>query len=192
MERKIEKKYDQGTYNAEFVSKIPPLGEDRKTQIVFDLPPEKVAAIGGQTLALFLAEIMEPLSKKFGDEVWEIAGKAMYEIGRNRAQTMAKAMKVEDLKDARCLGRIMDMEDHGCGIRGEWVETGKKKAVKHEYDCPMAEPIKKSPKVCSVLMEAMERGTFDGLGVKLKNPVILTKIIPNGDAYCEVKVELAD
>lgn len=192
MKRRVEKKFDRGTYTAEFVEKMIPLGDDRKTQIVFDLPPDKVAAIGGQTLAIFLAEIMEPLSKKFGDEVWEIAGKAMYEIGRKRAQTMAKAMKIDDLKDARCLGRIMDMEDHGCGIRGEWVETGKRRSVKHEYECPMAEPIKKCPKVCSVLMEAMERGTFDGLGVKLKNRVILTKNIPEGDPYCEVMLELAD
>jgi len=192
MGRSVEKKFDQGIYSAEFVGKMEPLGEDRKTQFVLDLPPQKVAAIGGQTLALFLAEIMEPLSKRFGDEVWKIGAKAMYEIGRKRAQIMAKTMKIDDLKDARCLGRIMDMEDHGCGIRGEWVETGKKRAVKHEYDCPMAEPIKKCPKVCSILLEAMERGTFDGLGVKLKNPVSLTKIIPEGDAYCEVLVELPD
>jgi len=78
------------------------------------------------------------------------------------------------------------------GIKGEWVEWGKKKAVKHEYECPLAQPCIKSPEICSILLEAMEQGTFDALGVKLKNPVVLTKIIPAGDPYCEVTLELAD
>jgi hypothetical protein len=38
----------------------------------------------------------------------------------------------------------------------------------------------------------MEQGTFDALGVKLKNSVVLTKTIPDGDPYCEVTLELDD
>jgi predicted ArsR family transcriptional regulator len=192
MSRKVEKRFERGTYRAEFIEKIEPLGKDRKTQFVPDAPPDKIASLGGRTLGIFLSEIMNAISKEFGDEVWDVASKVMYEIGRQRAETMVRAMKIEDLKDARCLGRIMDLEDNNSGIKGEWVETGKKRAVKHEYECPLAEPCRRSPKVCSHLLEAMERGTFDALGVKLKGPVVLTKTMPDGDPYCQVTVELAD
>jgi predicted ArsR family transcriptional regulator len=192
MERKVEKSFEHGTYKAEFVEEMNLLGHDRKTQFVPDAPPDKVASLGGRTLGIFLSNVMSALSKKFGEEVWEIARKEMYEIGRQRAATMVRTMKVDDFKDARCLGRIMDLEDNNSGIKGEWVEWGKKKAVKHEYECPLAQPCIKSPEICSILLEAMEQGTFDALGVKLMNPVVLTKIIPAGDPYCEVTLELAD
>lgn len=192
MARKVEKKFEEGSYKAEFVEEMKPLGADRKTQFVPDAPPDRMASLGGRTMGIFLSNIMNALSERFGEEVWEIARKEMYEVGRQRAATMVRTMKINDLNDARCLGRIMDLEDNNSGIKGEWVETGKNKAVKHEYECPLAEPCKKSPKVCSVLLEAMEQGTFDALGVKLKNPVVLTRIIPEGETYCEVKVELAD
>lgn len=192
MSRKVERKYDQGTYKAEFVKQMEPLAKDRQTQFVPDAPPDKMAFLGGRTLGIFLSSIMNSLSERFGEEVWEVARKAMYEVGRQRAETMVRTMKIDDLKDARCLGRIMDLEDNNSGIKGGWVETGRKKAIKHEYECPLGEPCKKSPKVCSVLLEAMEQGTFDALGVTLKNPIILTKLIPDGDPYCEVTLELAD
>jgi predicted ArsR family transcriptional regulator len=192
MVRKVEKKFEHGTYKASFVKEIGPLAEDRETQFVPDAPPDKMASLGARTLGIFLSEIMNALSEKFGEEVWEVARKAMYEVGRQRAETMARTMKIDDLKDARCLGRIMDLEDNNSGIKGGWVETGRKKAVKHEYQCPIADPCKKSPKVCSVLLEAMEQGTFDALGITLKNPIVLTKLIPDGDPYCEVTLELAD
>jgi predicted ArsR family transcriptional regulator len=192
MGRKVEKRFERGTYSAEFVEKMEPLGKDRKTQFVPDAPPDKMASLGGRTLAIFLSEIMNAISKEFGDEVWDVASKAMYAIGRKRAETMLRTMEMDDLEDARCLGRIMDLEDNNSGIKGEWVETGKKRAVKHEYECPLAEACKRSPKVCGVLLEAMERGTFDALGVKLKGTVVLTKTMPDGDPYCEVTVELAD
>lgn len=192
MSKKVERKYDQGTYKAEFVKHMEPLAKDRQTQFVPDAPPDKMALLGGRTLGIFLSTIMNSLSERFGEEVWEVARKAMYEVGRQRAETMVRTMKIDDLKDARCLGRIMDLEDNNSGIKGGWVETGRKKAIKHEYECPLADPCKKSPKVCSVLLEAMEQGTFDALGVALKNPIILTKLIPEGDPYCEVTLELAD
>ena len=192
MSKKVERKYDQGTYKAEFVRQMKPLVKDRQTQFVPDAPPDKMAFLGGKTLGIFLSTIMNSLSERFGEEVWEVARKAMYEVGRQRAETMVRTMKIDDLKDARCLGRIMDLEDNNSGIKGGWVETGRKKAIKHEYECPLAEPCKKSPKVCSVLLEAMEQGTFDALGVSLENPIILTKLLPHGDPYCEVTLELAD
>ena len=190
MGRKIEEKYELGTYTAEFLEEMKPLGEDRKTQFLPDSTSETMVRLGGRTLGTFLANIMCPLAEKFGDEVWEIVRKAMYEIGRQRAATMVRTMKIDDLKDARCIGRIMDLEDNNSGIRGEWVEFGKKRAVKHEYKCPLDTPCKKCSKVCSVLLEAMEQGTMDSLGIKLKNPILLTKTLPAGDPYCEVVIEL--
>jgi predicted ArsR family transcriptional regulator len=192
MDRKVQKKFEHGLYRAEFVDAMAPLGEDRQTQFIPYALPEKVASLGGRTLGIFLSEIMNTLAERFGEEVWEIARKTMYEVGRQRAATLVRTMKIQDLADARCLGRIMDLEDNNSGIKGEWVETGKKRAVKREYECPLAHPCKKSPKVCSELLEAMEQGTFDALGVKRKNLVLLTKIMPRGDPYCEVTIELAE
>lgn len=191
MGRKVEQKYKHGTYSAELVDEILPLGEDRKTLFLPDAGLDKMVALGGRTLGIFLASIMCPLAEKYGDGVWEVARKEMYQVGRERAASLARTMKIDNLKDARCLGRVMDLEDNNSGIKGEWVETGKKKAVKHEYECPLARPCEKCPQVCSILLEALEQGTFDALGVKLKRP-ILTKIIPLGDPYCEVVIEIED
>ena len=191
MNRKVEQKYEHGTYTAEFVEEVPPLGEDRKTQFLPDAGAAKMAALGGVTLGLFLANLMKAMAEKFGDEVWEVAKKVGYEIGRQRAATIVRTMKINDLQDARCLGRIMDLEDNNSGIRGGWVETGKRRAVKREHECSIAKPCQTCPEVCSVILEAMEQGTFDALGVKVKTP-ILTKLIPLGDPYCEVTLELEE
>ena len=191
MGRRVEKQYKFGTYTAEFSEEMPPLGSDRKTQFLPDARPEKMAALGGITLGIFLANLMKSMVEYFGEEVWEVAERLGYEIGRQRAATMIRTMEINDFSDARYLGRIMDLEDNNSGIRGEWVETGKKRSVKHEYECPIARPCKTCPEVCSVLLESMERGTFDALGVKIKKPV-LNKIMPMGDPYCEVRIELEE
>jgi len=192
MARRVEKKYQHGTHIAEFVEEIPPLGEDRKTIFLPDTDIDKAIALGGRTLGIMLASIVQPLADKFGDEVWEVAKQAMYQVGRRRAASLARLMKINDLKDARCLGRIMDIEDNNSGVKGEWVETGKRKAVKREYECPLVCPqLEQCPQVCSILLEAMEEGTFDELGVKVKKPLI-TKVIASGDPYCEVAVELEE
>jgi len=131
MSRKVEKNFNEGTYKAEFVEEMRPLGEDRQTQFIPDAPPDKIASVGGKTLGIFLSNIMNALSERFGDEVWEVAKRAMYEVGRQRAATMVRLMKIDDLKYARCLGMIMDLEDNNSGIKGQWIETGKKPSVKH-------------------------------------------------------------
>lgn len=192
MNQKVERKSDRGTYKAEFLEQMKPLGDDRQTQFIPDTPPDKIASLAGRTLGIFLSSIMNALSRRFGEEVWEVAKKAMYEVGRQRAATMVRIMKIDDLKDARCLGRIMDLEDNNSGIKGEWIETGRKRAVKREYECPLALPCQENPKICSVLLEALEQGTFDAMGVKLKGPKVLTKIMPAGDPYCQVTLELED
>jgi len=190
MGRRIEGKYEYGTNIAEFVDKMEPLGEDRKTIFLPDTPPEKLVELGGATLGIFLAKIMSALEAKFGEEVWEVAKKAAYDIGCSRAAGMARVMKI-DPTDARSLGRIHDMENNGMGIKCEWTETGRRRAVGRIFSCPLAKPAKESPKICSTILEAMERGTFDALGVKMKKP-ILTKLMPLGDPYCEVTDELEE
>jgi len=108
MARRVERKYEHGTHVAEYVSEIPPLGEDRKTIFLPDTDVDRMVELGGRTLGIFLTEILSPLGERFGDEVWEIAKKAMYEVGRRRAASLVRIMKINDLSDARCLGRIMD------------------------------------------------------------------------------------
>ncbi len=191
MATRLERKYEQGTHIAEYVDEVPPLGEDRKTIFLPETDVFKMVELGGRTLGIFLTEVLAPLAEKYGDDVWEIGRKAMYEVGQRRAPTMQRRMKIDDLSDARCLGRIMDLEDNNAGVRGEWVEYGKKRAVKHEYECPQAKPYERCPKICTVLLEAMEQGTFAALGVKVKTPII-TKVLPEGAPYCEVVVELED
>ncbi len=132
MSQRVERKFEHGTYKAEFLDEMKPLGEDRQTQFIPDTPPDKIASLAGRTLGIFLSSIMNTLSRRFGEEVWEVAKKAMYEVGRQRAATMVEIMKIDDLKDARCLGRIMDLEDNNSGMKGQWIETGKKRAVKRE------------------------------------------------------------
>jgi len=189
MARRLEREYEHGTHVAEYVDEVLPLGEDRKTIYLPDSNIDKMVELGGRTLGIFLAEIMTSLAERFGEEVWEVARRAMYEVGRRRAASLVRTMKITDLQDARCLGRIMDIEDNNSGVRGEWVETGKKRAVKHEYECSQARAYEKCPKICTELLEAMEEGTFDTLGVKVKKPVI-TQVLPEGAPYCEVVVEL--
>ena len=191
MSRRLEKKYKHGTHIAEYVDEVPPLGEDRKTIFLPDTDIEKAVYLGGRTLGILLTSAIRPLIDRFGDEVIEIVKKEMYEVGRRRAASLARLMKIDDIHDARCLGRIMDIEDNNSGVKGEWVETGRKRAVKHEYECSQAKPYEQCPEICSVLLEAMEEGTFDALGARVKKPLI-TKVLPAGDPYCEVIVELEE
>lgn len=191
MARRLERKYEQGTHVAEYVDEVPPLGEDRKTIYLPDTDIDTMVELGGRTLGIFLTGIMMSLADRFGEDVWEVAKKAMYEVGQRRAGSLVRTMKINDLNDARCLGRIMDIEDNNSGVRGEWVETEKQRAVKHEYECSQARAYEKCPRICSDLLEAMEEGTFDALGVKVKKPLI-TRLLPEGAPCCEVVVELED
>ena len=42
------------------------------------------------------------------------------------------------------------------------------------------------------MMNAMEAGTFEALGIKLKPGFFSGKILPDGAPYCEAVIELAD
>jgi len=72
------------------------------------------------------------------------------------------------------------------------VEYGKKRAVKREYYCPQARWYTDCPEVCTRMMGAMEAGTFEALGIKLKPGFFSGKILPDGAPYCEAVIELAD
>ena len=98
-------------------------------------------------------------------------------------------MKI-DPADARSLGRIFDLEDSRNGIKGEWVETGRKRAVKREYFCPLATGAEVCPEMCTRIAAAVERGTLDALGARAT--VSFAKLLPKGDPYCEVVLELED
>ena len=63
--------------------------------------------------------------------------------------------------------------------------------MKHDYECLQAESCEKCPQICTVTLEAMEQGTFDALGVKMKKSIV-TKAMSAGDPYCEVVIELED
>ena len=188
-------KNKQGESGCQWVDEVLPLGEDRKT--IFVPKPafaklqsqldEYVAKASADMLAL-VAVLMNTLVARFGEEVWEVTEKIMYDIGYQRGMEFAITMKI-DPADARSVGRIFDLEDSRIGVRGEWVETGKKRAVKHEFYCPFGETAALCPDLCTRLFTAVERGTFDAIGAKVKGFQI-TKLMPKGDPYCEAVIEL--
>jgi predicted ArsR family transcriptional regulator len=137
-----------------------------------------------------MAMMMSALAARFGDEIWEVVGKIMYDIGHNRGMEFAATMKI-DPTDARSVGRILDLEDSHVGVKGEWVETGKKRAVKRELNCPFGAALALCPDFCTRLISEVERGTFDVIGAKVKD-FNITKLISKGDPYCEAIIELED
>lgn len=189
MGRRVEEKFNEGTVVTEYVNKVEPLGEDRKTIFIPEMPTERRTQISCAVLFTFLSSIMEPMEEKFGDEVWEVAKKAIYDFRQKAAPAIMKMMQV-DPTDARSLGRMVDTDDDSVGVKGEWVEFGKKRAVKREYFCPAVRAVGKNTKICTELMETMERAYMDAAGAKLKNSIIFQKLIPKGDPYCEVVIEL--
>ena len=191
MGRRVEERFDHGTYTAEFVKEMEPLGEDRKTIIIPDTAPEKLLDASAASLAIFLSRIMAAFGERWGEEAWKVAENALRGMGEARAARMAQRLKV-DPNDARSIGRLFDFEDNGMGIKGEWVETGKKRAVKHELYCPLARFLQGQPEICMRLLGGpIQQATFETLGIRLK-PAAMTKLLPLGDPYCEVIVELAD
>ncbi|MCK5212523.1 MAG: hypothetical protein KAQ74_01260, partial [Dehalococcoidia bacterium] len=81
MARRLERHYEQGTKIAEYVDgEVPPLGEDRKTIFLPDTDTFKMVELGGRTLGMFLTEVLAPLAEKYGEDVWEIGRKAMFEV----------------------------------------------------------------------------------------------------------------
>jgi len=184
-----------GETGCQRVNEVMPLGDDRKT-ILVPVPPindlhSQIDDVINKTSADMLglmAVLLSTLASKFGDEVWKTTEKIMYDIGYQRGMEFATTMKI-DPTDARSVGRIFDLEDSRMGVRGEWVETGKKRAVKHELYCPLAQAAAICPEICTRLFAAVERGTFDAIGAKVKDFQIKI-LMPKGDPYCEGMIEL--
>lgn len=196
MAEEMIEKFQQGQYAYRLVEEIPPLGEDRSAVYIPAPQLEQlksqiedvVSATRGEMFSM-AAMIMGVLGAKYGDEAYEAVEQVMYDYGRGRAEEFGRIMKI-DPKDARSVGRVFDLEDSQHDIKGEWVETGRKRAVKREYFCPMAEGAALCPEMCTRVAAAVEQGTLDGLGVKGR--FFFTKLLPKGDPYCEVVIELED
>ncbi len=193
----VVEKNERGEFICQWVDEVQPLGKDRKT--IFVPKPalaklhsqidDYVAQVRAEMFGL-VAMLMSTLVARFGEEVWEATEEVMYNIGYQRGLEFASTMKI-DITDARSIGRIMDLEDSSTGVKGEWVETGKKRAVKHEFFCPFGETAALCPEICTRLFAAVERGTFDAIGAKVKDFQI-RKLMPKGDPYCEALIELED
>jgi hypothetical protein len=196
-DKNVVEKNEHGEFICRWVDEVLPLGEDRKT-IFVPMPAfaklqsqlEEVVAQARAEMFGLLAVLMNTLATRYGDEVWEVAGKTMYDIGYQRGMQFAETMKI-DPGDARSVGRIFDLEDSAVGVRGEWVETSKKRAVKREFYCPFGTTLSLCPEICTRLFSAVERGTFDAIGAKVKD-FRIAKLIPKGDPYCEAVIELED
>ena len=218
MGKKVFEKFDHGEYVFEEVEEMLPLGEDRETVFVPKIDGSLILQLLPNPGPLILKGLLDnygenefkrvhaPLSEKHGelafthtlrsfaddhgDEVWEIAASPLYEWGYNRGGLMMKVMNI-DPEDARSVGRVFDCEDTLSGIKGRWIETDKKRAVKREFTCPAAGILCGIPEFCSKLAYQMELGTFENIGVRLKK-LDFPKLLTKGDPYCEVVLELED
>jgi hypothetical protein len=196
MSKHITEKYEHGAFVCEWVNEVPPLGEDRKTVFVPSSPmqelspqmQELLSQVRGEMFSMS-AMIMSVMADRFGEAAWEAVEKVLYDYGRGRAEEFARIMKI-DPADARSVGRIFDLEDSQHGIKGEWVEAGKSRAVKREHVCPLASGAALCPEMCTRIAAAVERGTMDALGVKAR--LSFPKLLSKGDPYCEVVLEMEE
>jgi hypothetical protein len=194
MSKHVSEKYQHGEFVCDWVDEVPPLGDDRKTIFVpsssmQELAPQMqdlLAQVRGEMFSMS-AMIMCVMADKFGEAAWEAVEKVLYDYGRSRAEEFARIMKI-DPADARSVGRIFDLEDSQHGIKGEWVETGKRRAVKREHVCPLASGAALCPEMCTRVAAAVERGTMDALGVRGR--VSFPRLLSKGDPYCEVVLEV--
>jgi hypothetical protein len=194
MSKHVTEKYEHGEFIGEWVDEVPPLADDRKTAFVPSSPMQELPSqmedllsqVRGEMFSMS-AMIMSVMADRFGEAAWEAVEKVLYDYGRSRAEEVARIMKI-DPADARSVGRIFDLEDSQHGIKGEWVETGKNRAVKREYVCPLAAGAALCPEMCTRIAAAVERGTMDALGVKGK--LSFPKLLSKGDPYCEVVLEV--
>jgi len=186
--------FEHGRYSYRLVDTPQSLEEDRTTIYIPPPPLEKlklhledvISEARGEGF-MMVAMILSVLAAKYGDEVYDAIEPVMYDYGRGRAEEFGRIMNI-DPKDARSAGRIFDLEDSQNGIKGEWVESGRQRAVKREYFCPLSTAASMCPEFCTRIAAAVERGTFDGLGIK--GNITFPKLIPKGDPYCEIVIEL--
>ena len=135
-----------------------------------------------------LATLLPFLYQKYGERGVKALQFVFYQVGVDRAPLMRQALDI-DVNDARSLGRVLDYEDGLVGVRGEWTEECRGRAVKEERYCPAAGELASCPEVCTKLLMAMEAGTFSVLNPQLKAPE-LTKLLSRGDDCCLAVLEL--
>jgi len=134
----------------------------------------------------------EAVVEEFGDKGWAVIEGVAKRIGRERAQLLKDALEI-DVNDARSLGKVFDFEDGMNGVSGEWVESGKKRAVKRETRCAAAEIFKDFPNYCGRLMCTLARATIEELNPKATlNDFSQGKLLAKGDDCCEVCVTIRD
>ncbi len=130
--------------------------------------------------------------EEFGEKGWAVIEGVAKRIGRERAQLLKEALEI-DVNDARSLGKVFDFEDSMNGVAGEWVESGRKRAVKRETRCAAAQIFKDFPPYCGKLMCALARATIEELNPKATlNDFSAGKLLAKGDDYCEVCVTIRD
>jgi hypothetical protein len=129
---------------------------------------------------------------EFGEQGYAVIEEVAKRIGRERAALLKEALEI-DVNDARSLGKVFDFEDGMNGVSGEWVEAGRKRAVKHETRCAAAAIFKDFPDYCGRIMCTLARATIEELNPKATlNTFAEGKLIVKGDDYCEVCVSIKD
>jgi len=128
----------------------------------------------------------------FGEKGWEVLEKAAREFAAYRAPLMK--VVVEDPENARSLGSIFDFEDALSGVKGEWVETGAKEALKIERKCVASEVFKEYPDYCGRFLSKIAEETVRLMNPKAEvTPFHQAKCMVYGNTdVCEVRVKIKD
>jgi len=157
-------------------------------KVISSIPYEKQRELINRANAQMVISIVKAVVERFGEEGWEAIEKGMRDFGEGRAASLKRNLNI-DVNNARELGKVLDFEDTLTGVKERWVEIGEKRAVRHEFECPMLKVLKEFPEHCSRLMRAMEIGTLKTLNPKVKEMKI-TKLLTKGDDYCEAIIEI--
>jgi hypothetical protein len=127
----------------------------------------------------------------FGEKGWEVLEKAASEFAEYRVPLMK--FLVEDPESARSLGNIFDFEDGMSGVKGKWVESEPKKAVKVEESCVASEVFKQYPDYCGRFLWAIAKETLKRINPKAElAPFFEGQCLAYGHDCCEVKIQVRD
>ena len=127
----------------------------------------------------------------FGDKGWDALEKAAKEFAEYRVPIMK--FLVDDPENARSLGNIFDFEDGMSGVKGQWVESEPKKALKTEESCAGCEVFKQYPDYCGRFLWTIANETLKLINPKVElTPFSEAKCLAYGDDRCEVKIRLPE
>jgi len=155
-----------------------------------ELKMAKMSVVQGYAARLPML-IVKNVVETFGERGWEALEKAAKEFADYRAPLMK--VLVEEPENARSLGNIFDFEDGLSGVKGEWVESGPKSAVKAEKECVACEVFKEYPDYCGRFLWAIANETLKLLNPEAElTPFNKGKCLAYGDDSCEVKIRLPE